>query len=305
MAGGTSFTGGWNVLQPPKYYEEAATGYASVITTANASGIFGKVSGITVEVNPNTNEFRALGSEDVYTQLIGNVNVRARVMFGIVNTSSTFISYCIKANANASADISRAIHVVWSQKTWENGSTFVTTFFALRGAKPNSLRVSGSAGNELKGEVELIAHSFTFTGAVATSPFNSTFAAEPTDDPWNFEDGGVNPVTWQSRALDVTNFEWNVGRDLKAINVLGSSTVQFLGSGSRGITGTFTAVYESQSTYADLLTATSGSLAWTMKTSAGTFTGASTVLTDHSLPVDIAGETYETYSFKSGTVAAL
>lgn len=291
------------MVNAPKYYEEAATGYASVITTATASGIFGKVSGITVEVNPNSNEFRALGSEDVYTQVIGKINVRARVMFGIVNTSSTFISYAIKSNANASADISRAIHVVWSQRTFENGSTFVTTYFALRGCKPNSLRVSGAAGNELKGEVELMAHSFTFT-SVATA-FQSTFAAEPTDDIWNFEDGGTNPVTWQSRNLDVTDFEFNVGRDLKEIHVLGSSTVQFLQSGNRGITGTFTAVFESSSTYADLLTMTTGSLAWVMKSSAGTFTGASTAIINHSLPVDIAGETYEKYSFKSGTVAAL
>ena len=303
MAGGTTLTGGWQFVNPPKYYEEAATGYASVITTATASGIFGKVSAISVETDPGTQEFRAVGSEDVYTQVIGRVGVRARITFALVDTSSVFVSYAIKANANAAGDISRPIHIVWSERTWENGSTFLTTYFALRGCKPNSLTIRGSAGNHLEGECEVIAHSLTYT--TTASAFQSTFASEPTADIWNFEDGGANPVTWQSRAVDVTDFSFTVARDLKPVYVLGSSTVQFLFAGNRSITGDATVVYLSASTLADSLTATSGTMSWTMKSSAGTFTGTSTVITGHSLPQEISGETYERITFKTGTVAAL
>lgn len=305
MAGGTTITGGWNVVNPPKFYEEAATGYASAIAAANANGVFGKSVALEVEVDPGTNQYRALGSEDVYSQIIGKVGIRGRLRFGLTNESTAFINYCNKANANASGDISRAIHVVWSQKTWETGSTFATVYFALRGVKPNRLSVRGAAGTPLEGEVEFISHSLTFTGGATYTNFVSTFAAEPTGDPWNFEDGGVNPITLGGVIVDCTNFEWSVDRDLKPVYVLGTSTLTFLFSGNRSVSGTFTEVHRSGSSFLDTLTATAQTLSWVMKTGAGTFSAASTVLTGHSIPVDIATETYQNHSWVGGTTSTM
>ena len=300
MAGGTTFTGGWQFVQMPKYYEEAATGYASVITTATASGIFGAVSNIEVTVDPNTQEFRSVSNEDIYTQVVGKVGVRARMTFGIVNTSSVFLGYAVKKNANAAGDISRAIHIVWSQRMSETGSTLITTFFALRGAKPNRVSVTGRAGTPLSCDVDFICHSLTFT-AVA-SAFQSTFAIDPTDAVWNYEDGGVSPVTiFGNAGFNVTEFDWSVDRGLKDIYVLGQSTVAMLGNSQRGITGSFTAVYESASSFLtdSLLTQTTGNISWVMKTGSGTPVFSTVTLTNWSLPQDVAGESYERIDFKA------
>lgn len=305
MAVTTTLTGGWQVVDSPKYYEEWQTSYATTITTANASGIFGANSAITIEINPNTNEFRALSSEDIYSQVVGRVGVRARISFGLVNTGTAYMNYAIKRNLNATGDISRSINVVWSQRIFQSGSTFATTYFILYGARPNSYRVTGRAGALLQGETELIAKSFDFT-TVGSTYFFSTIASDPTDAVWNFEDGGANPVTLFGRVVDCTDFNWGVERDLKEVFVLGASTVAFLPPGNRSITGDFTAVFLSVSTITqDLLTQTSGTISWVMKTGAGTPTFSSATLINHSLPVEIANETYERVSFRANLMSTM
>jgi len=300
----TAVTGGWNVVSPPKYYEESSSVYGSAVATANASGIFGANSGITIEINPNTNEFRALGSENIYSQVVGRVGVKARVAFGLVNSSSAYLNYACRTNLNASGDVSKSINVVWSQRTFEDGSTFITTYFALLGARPNSYRTTGRAGAPYTAETELIAKSFTYTTVAST--YYSSIGAEPTDAVWNFEDGGANPVTLFGRVVDCTDFNWSVDRDLKEIFVLGASTVAFLPPGNRSITGDFTAIYVSGSTISgDLLTQTSGTISWVMKTSAGTPTFSSATLINHSLPIEIASETYERVSFRANLMSTI
>jgi len=299
MAGGTTVTGGWLFVQAPKYYEEAATGYASVIPGAAASGIFGAITNFEINTNPDTQEFRKVGSEDLYSQTVGRVGFRWRISFGIVNTSSTFMNYCCKAQANASGDISRSIHIMWAQQLADTGSTLTTTYYALRGCRPNSISISGRAGTPLTAEVEGIAHSLTFT-AVATA-FQSSFGAEPTDAPWNYEDGGASPVTiFGNAGHNITEFNWTVDRGLKDIYVLGASNVAKLPPTNRGITGSFTVIHESVSTFlADsVLTQTTGNISWVMKTSAGTPVFSTCTLISHGLPQDVAGETYERIDFR-------
>ena len=299
MAGGTTVTGGWLFVQAPKYYEEAATGYASLITGAAASGIFGLVQGIEIDVDPDTQEFRKVASEDAYSNVVGKVGIKWRISFGIVNTSSTFINYCTKPQANTSGDISKAIHIVWAQQLSDTGSTLTTTYYALRGCRPNSIGIDGKAGTPLSAVVEGIAHSLTFT-AVATA-FQASFGSEPTDAPWNYEDGGASPVTIYGNAgHSVTEFSWNVDRGLKPIHVLGASNIVKLPPTIRGITGNFMVIHESVSSFiADsLLTQTTGTISWVMKTSAGTPVFSSATLISHSLPQTVADETYERIGFR-------
>ena len=300
MPGGTTVTGGYLFKDPPKYYEEAATGFASVITNASASGIFGLVQGIEIDVDPDTQEFRKVGSEDPYANVIGKVGVKWRITFGIVNTSSTFMNLCTKPEANASSDISRPIHIVWSQRLADTGSTQTTTYYALRGCRPNSISFDGKAGSPITAVVEGFAHSLTFT-AVASAFQATGFAAEPSDAPWNYEDGGASPITiFGNAGHNVTEFSWTVDRGIKPIYVLGASNVAKMPPTIRSITGNFMVIHESVSSFiADsLLTATVGTISWVMKTSAGTPVFSSATLISHSLPQTVADETYERIGFR-------
>ena len=304
MGGGTTFIGGYNFVNTPSYYEEAATGYATAISTAAASGVFGKVSDISVEVDPGTNEFRSLASEDVYTQVVGQIGVRGRITFALVDLSSTFINYSIKANANASGDISRPIHIVWAQRAvTAAASTPVTTYFALRGCRTNNTTISASPGGHITAECEFFAHSIVFTTVSGT--YNSTYVTEPTTPIWNYEDGGANPVTLNSRNYDTTDLSVSVGRNIKEVYVLGTSYVALQGPTIREITADGTFVYLTGSTQLDVEAATSYTLSWVMKTGAGTLTVASCVPISWSLPQTVADETYERVSFRGGTVAAI
>lgn len=282
-------TTGVLVVKSPQYVEEATYG-----TTPTASPTLlwiGGNSTVNPSVDMDAQDILIVAREDPSAVLPGKQMPTLSLEYYLQN--STFAKYGISAQGGGAGTIDKSLSVIWSQQL-----NSVENFMTAAGCRINSLKLKGTVGKPLLATADLQPKSISApsTSSGLTTP---TFAADPGTTPWNFSDGGTGNVTLNSVALDVTDIEVTVERNLERVHVLGQTQQQYLVPKNRKVSGIFTAVFEVNTDFATMLNLSEYTLAWVLKSATSTLTISNVSLRKlSSLELKAEEVTYEKFAFE-------
>ncbi|MHB1910221.1 MAG: phage tail tube protein [Nitrososphaerales archaeon] len=283
----TVSTTGAQVVKLPQYVEESAYG---TMPTSPAFNWIGLESQIDTNSDIGAQEINSVGYEDVQAVLIGKQEDLLKLTFAV--QSSTFLKYAINSVnwTTPTGTIGASLSILWSILL--NGTE---NFMTANGCRPNSLKLTGQAGQKLQAEMEVWAK--IVNPATTSGPTTPTYATNPATAPWNFTDEGTTPVTFAGTNLDTTEIEVDFNRNLKRVHTLQSQTNLYMPPTKRAISGTITVVWENSTLMTDLQALTGGSLVWTLKNATSVLTLTNCYMTKlSSLSVSPDDVVYEKYA---------
>lgn len=281
-------TGGYLVVKQPQYVEESTFG-----TTPAASPILnwiGIIDNFDPTVDIQAQYIRQVGSEDAIKSILGKETYQAKLEYLLQN--SAFAKYATQAQGGGAGTIDKSLSILTSVKI-----AGTENYIFLKGSRIKSFKLSGKPGEPLKASADIIAKQKT-TPSTTHGLTTPTFATDPATAPWNFNDGGANPVTWGALALDVTEINVSFERNLEPIYVLGDTKLKYLPPKAREITGDFTVTWDETTKYADLVALTERTLSWVLKSATSTLTLSNVSLKKlDSLAMKPEDVIFEKYSF--------
>lgn len=286
-------SGGYHVVKPPQYVEEYT--YASTPSSASLSWI-----GIVYTFSPTADmtpiEFRKVGSEDLTDQAKGTEQYTTTIEYELQNTN--FLKYGVQAQGGGTQTPDNSLSVVTSLRL-NNTENFIK----LLGARINSLKVAGKAGESHKTTAELFSNDITPASTNVSIGGTPNYTSDPGTKPWTFANGGANPVSASGRALPTTEIEVTVNRNLERIYTLGSNKVQYLPAKNREITGSVTLVWLSNGAYVDLQDFNNQSARWILSSGSSLELGQLNWSKLDSFTVKPDNVIYEKYSFIARTIS--
>ena len=274
-------TGGFLTVKPLEYVEESEYG----VFPANPSMQWvGVVQSISQTFDQGAEEIEAQ-REDLYKVVRGSEKYGLKVDYLLQNTA--LAKYGVNAQGGGSGSIDRSL--AFGQSILLDG---VENFIKYIGGRIDSIKLQGKSGSPIKCSLDIILKEITLPSQndyVGTG----SHATDPNTDPWRFEDGSV---TWGGVALDVTEINVTVARNLKPIYT-NQSKVKYLQPTARRILGDLTVVWTDVNKMQDLASLTPKTLVWTLKSGASTLTLSNCYLTKLDLPLTVDDVAYEKYAF--------
>lgn len=283
-------TTGAQAVKAPQWVEEATYGTMPASPTFSWVGL---ESQIDTNADPDLQKINAVAYEDVQAVLLGKEADVLKLTYYPQN--STFLKYAINSVnwTTPAGTIAASLSLLWSILL--NGTE---NFMTANGCRPDSLKLSVSAGQKLEADFELMAKQVN--PATTTGPTTPTYAANPGGNPWNYSDEGTTPVTFGGTNLDITKMEVDFKRNLKPVHTLVSQYPQFQPPTKRDISGNMTVVWENPTLMTDLQALTSQTLVWTLKSTLSVLTLTNCYLEKlSSLKVSPDDVVYEIYSIRA------
>lgn len=255
-------TGGYLVVKQPQYIEETTFGTTPTVSpTFNWIGI---VDNFDPTADMQAQYIRQVGSEDAVKSLLGKETYQTKLEYLLQN--STFAKYATQAQGGGAGTIDKSLSVLTSVKI-----AGTENFIFLKGSRIKTFTLSGKPGEAIKASADIISKQKT-TPSTSHGLTTPTFATDPATAPFNFNDGGANPVSFGALNLDVTEISVSFERNLEPIYVLGDTKLKYLPPKAREIKGNFTVIWDETTKYADLVALTERTLTWVLKTAVSTLT---------------------------------
>lgn len=280
-------------VKPLQFVEESTEG-----TTPTSSPSFtavGAVTSMNYKKDRSMIEIGQIGPEDVIDYVEGPAVAESSVSFGL--TASTFLKRGVNAAnyGTPTGTISSTMSMAYS--LYLDGTE---NYVFLKGGRPKSCSINMEVGKATECTMDMVHTSITAPASShgLTTP---TFASFPTGDVWDWLDGGANPISWNSSALNCIKFSCSIERNTVMDYTLGNS----VGFGSqphaRRISGEFTILWTDTTVETDFDTPAERTLAAVLKSSTSTLTlsncEVSSISRDHA--ADESGATVETFAYNA------
>ena len=286
-------TGGYHVIKPLQYVEETA--FATTPSSASFSWI-GIVDTLSPVADMSAIEFRKVGSEDLTDLAKGIEQYTTSIEYSLQNTN--FLKYGTQAQGGGTQTPDRSLSLVFSIRL-NNTENYVK----LLGTRINSTKVSGKAGEPHKVSMELFSNDITPASTNVNIGGTVVYTSDPGTAPWIFSNGGNNPVSINSNPLAVTEIEVDTGRNAERIFTLGSSKVQYLPVKNREVKGSFTVVWTSTGSYADLTNFVARSMQWILTSGSSINLGSVNLTKLDSFAIKPEDIVYEKFSYTARTLS--
>lgn len=252
------------MVRPPSYVEEATFG---TFPTNPAMLWIGNDATIDPRADNQSLMTPQLGSEDLKYILKGAEQFTTELEYNL--QTSTFAKYAIQAAGGGAGTIDKSLSLLFSARL--GGVAGTENFVQLLGSRINSFSLRGSVGQLTSARASIFSKDMP-TPFTASPIGAGSFATDPATAPFNFYDGGANPVTIGAATPDVREISVTFERNLKREHVLGDSKVKYLPSASRRITGTITILWLTTAQYANLRGDTGVTITWILKSAVSTLT---------------------------------
>jgi hypothetical protein len=246
-----------------EYREENVFGEGIDISSGTLKSA-GHIKSIDPKIEIVLEEFRRLGSEDIYKSIKLAENYRFTVTYAIEDIE--FLKYGINSQGSSNS-IDKSLALGFSYML--NG---VEHFVRIKGARMNSIELKANADSLIEVTSEFICKEISTPNTTDYVSGTATHATDLTNNPWHFADA-TDPVRLVSGAsttiLPCTSLTIKINRNLDPIRTLGSQQITFLPATNRDITGSITLLYLSTSREVDLKSSNAYTLRWILKEGAG------------------------------------
>ena len=217
-----------------EYREENVFGEGIDISSGTLKSA-GHIKSIDPKIEIVLEEFRRLGSEDIYKSIKLAENYRFTVTYAIEDIE--FLKYGINSQGSS-----------------------------------NSIELKANADSLIEVTSEFICKEISTPNTTDYVSGTATHATDLTNNPWHFADA-TDPVRLVSGAsttiLPCTSLTIKINRNLDPIRTLGSQQITFLPATNRDITGSITLLYLSTSREVDLKSSNAYTLRWILKEGTG------------------------------------
>lgn len=254
-----------------EYREENTFGEGIDISTGTLRPV-GHIKSIDPKIEIVLEEFRRLGSEDIYKSVKLAENYRFTVTYAIENIE--FIRYGINPQGSSNS-IDKSLALGFSYML--NG---IEHFVRIKGARMNSIELKANPDSLIEVTSEFICKEISTPNTTDYVTGTATHAPDLSNNPWHFADA-TDPVRLimgtSTTILPCTSITVKINRNLDPVRTLGSQQITFLPATNRDITGSITLLYLTTSREVDLKSGNAYTLRWILKGGSG---GAILNLTD-------------------------
>ncbi len=254
-----------------EYREENTFGEGIDISTGTLRPV-GHIKSIDPKIEIVLEEFRRLGSEDIYKSVKLAENYRFTVTYAIENIE--FIRYGINPQGSSNS-IDKSLALGFSYML--NG---IEHFVRIKGARMNSIELKANPDSLIEVTSEFICKEISTPNTTDYVTGTATHAPDLSNNPWHFADA-TDPVRLimgtSTTILPCTSITVKINRNLDPVRTLGSQQITFLPATNRDITGSITLLYLTTSREVDLKSGNAYTLRWILKEGSG---GAILNLTD-------------------------
>jgi len=250
------------VKKPLEYREENVFGEGIDISSGTLRAA-GHIKSIDPKIEIVLENFRRLGSEDIYKSIKLAENYRFTVSYGI--ESIEFIRYGINPQG-LSNSINRSLGLGFSYML-----NNIEHFVRIKGARMNSIELKASTDTLIEVTSEFICKEITTPNTTDYVSGTATHATDLTGNPWHFADA-IDPVRLvgsSTTILPCTSITVKIDRNLDPIRTLGSRHITFLPPTNRDISGSITLLYITTSREIDLKNSNTYTLRWILKEGSG------------------------------------
>jgi len=264
-------TGGWLVVKHPQYVEETTYGVAPTNPAWLWTGV---VEAFDPQPDMATILARQLASEDIRYQMKGPETHTLLIEY--IPQNVTLAKYGVNAAGGGVGTIDKSLYILTSVKV--GGQAGTETYVEHAGCRFNNIVLTGRVGEFIRIRGEIWPKDIPIPDATPPALGTGSYATDPGTNPWKWDDGGANPVSFGARNPDVREISASVSRNLDRLLVMGQVDPKYTLPKQRDITGTLRILWEDQNLWTDMDGQTVSSLTWVLKTAAGTLTLANTVL---------------------------
>ncbi len=246
-----------------EYREEDVFGEGIDISSGTLRPV-GHIKSIDPKIEIVLDEFRRLGSEDIYKSVKLAENYRFIVTYAIENIE--FIRYGINSQGSSNS-IDKSLALGFSYML--NG---IEHFVRIKGVRMNSIELKANPDSLIEVTSEFICKEISTPNTTDYVTGTATHAADLSNNPWHFADA-TDPVRLimgtSTTILPCTSITVKINRNLDPIRTLGSQQITFLPATNRDITGSITLLYLTTSREIDLKSSNAYTLRWILKEGSG------------------------------------
>lgn len=244
-----------------EYREEPIFGAGPDITSGSLN-FAGHVKSIDPRIEIVLEEFRRVGSEDIYKSVKLAENYRFTITYAIENID--FIRYGINAQGTGAGSIDRSLGMGFSYML-----NNIEHFVRIKGARMNSIELKGNVDSTIDVTSEFICKEISTPNTTDYVSGTAQHATPQSSIPWTFADASdpvkINYGNSNDISLPCTNITVRINRNLDPIRTLGSRQITFLPATNRDITGSITLLYFSTAREIDLKDSRTFLLRWVLK----------------------------------------
>lgn len=244
-----------------EYREEPTFGAGPDITSGNLN-FAGHIKSIDPRMEVVLEEFRRIGSEDVYKSVKLAEDYRFTVTYAI--EAIDFIRYGINSQGIGSGSIDRSLGMGFSYMLND-----VEHFVRIKGARMNTIELKGNVDSTIEVTSEFICKEISTPNTTDYVSGTAQHATPQSSTPWTFADAPdpirINYGSGSDIPLPCTSITVRINRNLDPIRTLGSRQITFLPATNRDITGSITLLYFSTVREVDLKDGRTFLLKWVLK----------------------------------------
>ena len=257
-----------------------------------------------IKVGHNYRDVAQVGPEDLLAIKRGKKFVEFSLTLQISDTYKSFPKYLWNAAnaASPSGTPSKSLSMFMS-KYRNNAGSLVEYYFKFTGCRIKTSTSTLKEDGDWEVACDFIALNLTITtSGLSTATPKTTF---PSEETWDFDDGGVGHCTWNGTAVLLKELSVTIDRKTKVTHVTGNRIGYSSRTHGRRIAGTIKVVDDGESGMAtDAEGDTYRTLAIVMKTGQTTMTLLNCKLKDLSEEAsgDSEDETVRTYAFTAKSI---
>lgn len=225
-------TGAWEYVKQPQFIEEVTYGTLPLADPTFTS--CGLITEVTREFTIENEQYRILGSRDIYAQLkLGEQFTFSLKYRPIPTVSTAFMKYGTELPVGIGTN-AKSISILVSKNI--DGAE---KFKIFTGVKTASITCEITRAGGVN-----VTHNFkcknqTEWGAAPTFTGTTTYATPPTAEPFTGISSGTNPLTIDAANYDTPRFSVTVDQGLQELKPNGELTLKYLYATNRTITVDF------------------------------------------------------------------
>lgn len=248
---------------------DASDGGGAVIYV-DKYGALPTVTKASIKINENYKDIAQVGQEDLVAIKRGKKGVEFSLTMLPSDTYKTFLKYLTNAaNYTAPSGTPAKSLSIFFSKYIDNGSGALTEYYyKFQGCRVKTSTFSLKEDGPWEIAADFIANDLTITtsGLATATPVT----AFPSEESWDFDDGGAGHGTWNSNTVYIKEFSVTFDRKTTANYVTGARTSYSSKTHGRRIAGTIKILnLGTANMYTDMEGDTARTLAIVMKSSTG------------------------------------
>jgi hypothetical protein len=225
-------TGPWEYIKQPQFTEEVTYGTLPLNNTTFTS--CGLVTEVTREFTIENEQYRNIGSRDIYAQIkLGEQHTFSFKYRPIPTVSTNFMKYGTELPSGTGTN-AKSISILVSKNI--NDTELYKVF---TGVKTASITIEVTRAGGVNVTHNFKCKNITEWGSEPSFTGTTTYATDPTAEPFTGISSGSNPLTIAAANYDTPRFSVTVDQGLTELKPNGELTLKYLYATNRSITVDF------------------------------------------------------------------